>query len=74
MFSQCPYKREAERNLTTKEKGNGKTEARCYRAGFEDGGRSGRPTNVRNTALEVGRGRGRFSRGVCRESTAQWTP
>lgn len=54
----CPYEREAVGDLTTEEEGNVTTEARCYAAGFGDGGRGHGPGNARNAAPEAGKGKG----------------
>lgn len=40
-----------------KEEGHVMMGARCYAAGFEDGGRDREPRKARNAALEAGRGK-----------------
>lgn len=55
-----PYKREAGRgNLSTGEDSHVAAEARCYTAGFEDGGRRQEPRAVWDAALEAGKGQAR---------------
>lgn len=48
----CPYKWEAERDLTQKKI----TEARCYTAGFQDEGMGHKPKDAGNAALEARKG------------------
>lgn len=49
-----------------------RTEARCSTPGFEDGGRSPRPTKVRNAAVVAGQAEWISPRERCPADTLIW--